>query len=143
MTMRMTTQEFRKTRSRKSKYGNRKVELDGHTFDSQMEARYYQQLVWLKQAKQIKDFKLQPRYRLLDGFEKNGTRHRPIDYIADFEIHNLDGSIEVVDVKGAVTQAFGLKRKMFEKKYPHKLTIVTYDKVHGWIELDKLKKLKR
>lgn len=141
---RMSAREFRRRqRKRRSKYGNRKVTLDGHTFDSQMEARYYQQLIWLKQAKQIKDFKLQPCYRLLDGFEKDGTRHRPIDYIADFEILHHDDSVEVVDVKGAVTQAFGLKRKMFEKRYPHKLSVVTFDKVHGWIELDKLKKLKR
>lgn len=140
----MTVYEYRKRVRRKtSKYKNKKVTLDGHNFDSKMEARYYQQLVWLKQAKHIKSFKLQPRYLLQEAFEKDGVKYRKIEYVADFEIHNLDGSIEIVDVKGAETKEFLIKKKLFHAKYPHKLTLITYDKAHGWIELDKLKQLKK
>lgn len=32
---------------------------------------------------------------------------------------------------------------MFEKFYPHKLSILTLDKTYGWIELDKLKNPKK
>lgn len=126
---RMTARQYRKlNRRRGSKYRNRRVNLDGHTFDSKAEARYYSQLKLRKRAGDVKGFKLQPRYRLQDGFDKNGVRHRSIDYVADFEIHHNDGSIEVVDVKGYKTQVFRIKQKMFEKKYPYKLSIVQWQK---------------
>jgi hypothetical protein len=126
-----------------TKYGSKKVTIDGHTFDSKAEASYYQQLKWLKQAKQIKDFKLQPRYLLQEAFSKNGKHFRKIEYVADFEVHHLDGSVEVIDVKGYETKDFLIKRKLFERLYLYKLSVVTYDKSFGWIELDELKKLKR
>lgn len=123
---RMTAKQYRKLgKSRKqSKYGNRKVEIDGLTFDSKAEALYYSELKLREKAGEILFFRTQPRYRLLDGFEKDGKKHRPIDYVADFEVHHLDGSIEVIDVKGYKTDVFKIKEKMFNKKYPHKLTIL-------------------
>lgn len=127
-----------------TKYGSKKTVVDGHTFDSQAEARYYEQLKWLLEHKEIKSFRLQPRYTLLESFKKNGKTFRKIEYIADFEIHHLDGSIEVVDVKGIETEAFRIKRKLFEKLYPYQLSIVTCSKKYGgWIELDKLKKIRK
>lgn len=128
----------------KTKYGSKKVEIDGHVFDSKIEARYYEQLKWLQEHEQILFFRLQPRYLLQEAFTKDGKTYRKIEYIADFEVHHLDGSIEVIDVKGYETEAFKIKRKLFEKKYPHKLSLVTYVKKYGgWIELDKLKKLRK
>ncbi|MGG3958403.1 DUF1064 domain-containing protein [Bhargavaea massiliensis] len=127
-----------------TKYGSKKVEVDGYTFDSKIEAKYYEQLKWLLEHKEIKSFRLHPRYTLLESFKKNGKTFRKIEYIADFEVKHLDNSIEVVDVKGYETPVFALKRKLFEKLYPdHKLSIVTYNKTHGWIELDKLKKIRK
>jgi len=125
MTMRMTAKQYRK-RGRRSKYGNKKVQLDGHVFDSKAEARYYSELKMREKAGEVLFFRLQPRYRLLDSFEKDGKKHRAIDYIADFEIHHKDGSIEVVDVKGTQTQVFKIKEKLFNKKFPHKLTLVKW-----------------
>lgn len=126
---RMTAKQYRKKHARRlSKYNNVKVELDGHTFDSQAEARYYNQLKWLKKCGEIEFFRLQPRYQIQDGYVKDGKKIRPIYYIADFEIHHKDGSIEVVDVKGAITAVFRIKEKMFNKKYPHKLTLVKWEK---------------
>jgi hypothetical protein len=126
-----------------SKYGAKKTIVDGITFDSKAESKYYEQLKWLKQAKQIKDFKLQPRFLLQEAFKKNGNTIRKIEYVADFEIHNLDGSIEIVDVKGVETKEFLLKKKLFEKRYEHSLKVVTLDDTYGFIELNKLKKLKK
>jgi hypothetical protein len=127
-----------------SKYKSKKVEVDGHVFDSKIEAKYYEQLKWLQNNKQILFFRLQPRYLLQEAFEKDGKSYRKIEYIADFEVHHLDGTIEVVDVKGIETEAFKIKRKLFEKKYPHKLSLITYVKKYGgWIELDELKKRRR
>lgn len=141
---RMSVQEYRKRQGKsKSKYGNKKVELDGHVFDSRAEARYYQHLKLLEMAGEVLFFRLQPCYLLQEAFKKHGKTHRRIDYIADFEVHHKDGSIEVVDVKGVATDVFRMKEKMFHVKYPHKLSVIKHDPAHGWIELDKLKKLKR
>jgi len=127
-----------------SKYKSKKVEVDGHVFDSKIEARYYEQLKWLQEHNQILFFRLQPRYLLQEAFTKDGKTYRKIEYIADFEVHHLDGSIEVIDVKGYETETFKIKRKLFEKKYPHKLSIVTYVKKYGgWITLDELKKRRK
>lgn len=128
MAMRMTARQYRKLGKRKrSKYGNKQVQLDGHVFDSKAEAMYYNQLKMLNKAREILFFRIQPRYRLQDGFEKNGVKHRAIDYVADFEIHHKDGSLETVDVKGYKTEVFKIKQKMFEKIYPHKLTLVKWE----------------
>ena len=128
----------------KTKYGSKKVEIDGHVFDSQIEAKYYKQLKWLQDNNQILFFRLQPRYLLQEAFRKNGKTFRKIEYIADFEVHHLDGSIEVVDVKGIQTEAFKIKKKLFEHKYPHKLSLVTYSKKWGgWIELEELEKKRK
>jgi hypothetical protein len=124
-----------------TKYNSKSVEVDGHIFDSQIEARYYQQLKWLEANKQILFFRLQPRYLLQEAFEKDGKKYRKIEYISDFEIHHLDGSIETVDVKGFETESFKVKKKLFEYKYPHKLSLVTYSQMDGgWIELEQLMK---
>ncbi|GIN91195.1 hypothetical protein J6TS1_07630 [Siminovitchia terrae] len=56
--------------------------------------------------KQILFFLNKPRYSLQEAFEKDGKTYRKIEYIADFEIHNTDGSIEVVDVERAQDQRF-------------------------------------
>jgi hypothetical protein len=121
-----------------------KVELDGHVFDSVIESRYYRQLKWAEEHKTILFFRLQPRYLLQAAFEKNGKKFRKIEYIADFEVHHRDGTIETIDIKNKETEAFKIKRKLFEKKYPHKLTLITYSKEWGgWFDLEKLKKMRK
>ena len=127
-----------------SKYKNTEIVVDDITFDSKAEANYYMQLKWLKDQKQIKDFELQPKFLLQESFKKNGKTFRKIEYTADFKILNLDGSIEIIDIKGFTTPLFSIKQKLFEKKYPHKLTLLTHvKKFGGWIEIDEYKKLKR
>ncbi|MCC9090707.1 DUF1064 domain-containing protein [Bacillus pumilus] len=126
-----------------NKYGARKTVVDGITFDSKAEARYYEQLKWLKQAKQIKDFSLQPRFELQEAFKKNDKTFRKIEYIADFLIINLDGSKEVIDIKGMETKEFAIKRKLYERKFDTPLKVIAFDRSLGFIELDKLKKLRR
>ncbi|MCY8844654.1 DUF1064 domain-containing protein [Bacillus inaquosorum] len=126
-----------------NKYGARKTQVDGITFHSIAEAKYYEQLKWLKVSKQIKDFKLQPRFLLQEGFKKNGKTFRKIEYIADFEVHNLDGSIEIIDIKGVETKEFAIKRKLYERRYETPLKVLALDDFLGFIELDELKKLKK
>ncbi|MDQ0816042.1 hypothetical protein QF033_000620 [Bacillus pumilus] len=126
-----------------NKYGARKTVVDGITFDSKAEAKYYEQLKWLKKAKQIKDFSLQPRFELQEAFKKNSKTFRKIEYIADFLVTNLDGSKEVIDIKGVETKEFAIKRKLYERKFDTPLKVIAFDRSLGFIELDKLKKLKR
>ncbi|ASV67596.1 hypothetical protein J2S16_002957 [Cytobacillus kochii] len=118
-----------------NKYGNHKQVVDGHKFDSKAEAMYYGQLKWLLQAKQIKGFKMQPRYLLQEGFKKNGKTYRKIEYVADFEVEKLDGTIEIIDIKGTVTKEFSIKRKLFERQYMDSIKLLKYDRDRGFVEV--------
>ena len=118
-----------------NKYGNHKQVVDGHKFDSKAEAMYYGQLKWLLQAKQIKGYKMQPRYLLQEGFKKNGKTYRKIEYVADFEVEKLDGTIEIIDIKGTVTKEFSIKRKLFERQYMDSIKLLKYDRDRGFVEV--------
>ncbi|WP_214630006.1 DUF1064 domain-containing protein [Paenibacillus agaridevorans] len=101
-----------------SKYGSRKTTIDGVTFHSAAEARYYQQLKLRKLAGDITDFELQPVFVLLEPFRKNGKKYAGIKYKADFRIKHLNGSVEIVDVKGFETTVYRMKKMLFENKFP-------------------------
>lgn len=125
----------------KSKYKNKIIEVDGIRFDSQIEARYYDHLKWLKESGEILGFSLQPEFILQEAFKKNGKHHQAIKYKADFAVKKLDNSIEIVDIKGFVTADFAIKKKLFEYKYPNTLKLLTFSKADGgWIETEQLKK---
>ncbi|PAE17271.1 hypothetical protein CHH91_04495 [Virgibacillus sp. 7505] len=129
----------------RSKYGAKKVTLDGHTFDSKAEAHFYQYTKLRLKAGDIQAYELQPRYLLQEAFKHQGKSIQKMEYVADFLITHNDGSQEVVDVKGVETEAFKIKKKLFYKRYPDlKLSLMTYKhELGGWIELDELKKLER
>lgn len=132
---RMTAEEYRKLMKLeepepKKKMGNKIVEEDGIRFDSKLEAKYYEQLKLLEIAGEVTKIKLQPRFLLQEGFNKNGKRYQPIHYIADFEVTYKDGTVEVIDVKGFETNVFKIKEKLFEYKYPDlKLKKVKKDEI--------------
>lgn len=107
----------------KSKYGNKKYEVDGIKFDSKREANRYRELKVFEKAKLIKDLKLQvpfeliPKQPLLKPFLlKNGKTKRhfsSISYVADFTYIDCDtGDYVVEDAKGFETDVFKLKEKM-------------------------------
>ena len=111
-----------------SKYGNKKVEIDGYKFDSIKESEKYLELKFLKQHKQIKDFEVHPSFVIFDGYvNKQGQKIRPIIYTADFRVVELDNSEEILDIKPYIrskqkyflTAVFKLKVKLFEARYPH------------------------
>lgn len=88
------------------KYRNVKTEVDGITFDSKAEARRYSELKLLRRADEIRWFSCQPSF-LLPG----GIRYRP-----DFIVYDGE-TIWVEDVKGMETQAFKLKRRLWDATY--------------------------
>ena len=102
---------FTNNKVRKSKYRANKVSIDGHTFDSQKEADFYCELKVRLQAKEINGFCLQPIFMLAPVLK----------YKPDFIIFNLDGSTEVIDVKGFKTKEYIAKKKVFEDKYNLKI----------------------
>ncbi|MCK6203944.1 DUF1064 domain-containing protein [Bacillus infantis] len=127
-----------------SKYNNRNTVVDGIKFDSVNESKYYLLLQEKVERGEIAGFSLQPKFLLQDKFEKDGRKFRKIEYVADFEVVHLDGSLEIVDVKGVETEAFKIKRKLFEKKYPYRLSLMKHvKKFGGWITVEEWKKLKK
>src|SRR6218665_1558335 len=90
---------------KKSKYGNKKVTIDGIVFDSQKEGFRYQHLKLLVEAKIITDLRLQVPYEL-----NTGGSHS-LKYIADF-VYWMDGVEVVEDVKGKRTEKYIKNRRL-------------------------------
>lgn len=99
---------------KKTKYGSKKTWIDGICFDSRLEAKYYNNLKLLHQAGAIKGFCRQPEFVLAEGNEED----RAITYKADFIIFHLDGTTEIVDVKGYEPEQWKRTHKQFRLKYP-------------------------
>lgn len=104
-----------------SKMGNIKTFVNGLKFDSQKEAKRYQELRLLELAGKIELLHCQPKFPMVINERKICT------YIADFR-YQLNGELVIEDVKSAFTAklpVFRLKQKLFEALYPTlKLTIV-------------------
>ena len=109
-----------------SKYRNQKTEIDGITFDSKVEAEYYQHLKFMLKCKKILGFEMQKKMLLQDGYARpsTGTKVRPIFYVVDFLVYENNGDKTYVDVKGMKTDVFRLKQKMFEYKFKKQLKTV-------------------
>ena len=106
-----------------SKYGNRKVEVDGITFDSVAEARRYGELCLLVLAGEIQELRCHPRYMLLEPFtDAAGQKVRAVHYTPDFDyLDARTGRRVAEDVKGrkgTITEAFTLRSKFFRHRYP-------------------------
>jgi len=95
-----------------SKYKNKKIVVDGHTFDSKREAQHYHELKLREAAKEIRELKLQVPFAIV-------INHAHIcDYICDFAYEEfIPGNRpiwlkRVVDAKGVKTEVYRLKRKL-------------------------------
>ena len=99
----------------RSKYGNKRTELDGFKFASKKEARRYGELRLLQTGKVIRDLKVQPVFPLIVNGERIGK------YIGDFRYIEKDSFEVVEDVKGGnatKTAAWRLKWRMMKALYP-------------------------
>lgn len=102
-----------------NKYKNKKVIIDGISFDSEKEGKRYLELKSMQQFGLIKDLELQKVYELQPSFRKNNKTYRKITYKADFSYFDIEREqIVVEDVKGFKTEVYKIKKKMFEYKYP-------------------------
>jgi len=91
----------------RSKYGNVRTVVDGHTFASKREARRYVELKLLQHHAKIGGLTLQPKFVC-------AVQHVPVcTYIADFAYFDYEKNANVVeDVKGFKTAIYRLKKKL-------------------------------
>lgn len=134
----------------RSKYNvskdNKNREYNGIVFDSELEKRYYVEVVLPKiDSGEIIICERQKKYILQPKLIKNGKSVLPIEYKADFYIKYKDNKESVIDIKGFPDQVALLKRKMFWYVYPEidYKWIVYVKKYGGWIEYEERKALKR
>ncbi len=137
------------------KIASKKTVIDGHEFDSQTEAEYYE---YLKSRNDVDYIELQPKFNLMDRFsvvcsrcdygkvpspktgrlikcktcDGTGMRERqPWTYTADFRVRYVDKREVIIDVKGFANERFPLVKKMFEYQNGYELLVVKKTKT-GW-----------
>lgn len=95
-----------------NKYGSKKTEVDGVTFDSKKEAKRYQELRILEKAGEITDLRRQVKFVLIPSQRLDGrVAERAVEYKADF-VYTQDGQTIVEDTKGFRTKDYIIKRKL-------------------------------
>lgn len=113
------------------KYKNTKAERimpngKPYVFDSQKEARRYDELATLLKLGKIRKLRLQEQFTLQESYiDENGERVRGIKYVADFTYETQKETeykgeilwVKVVeDAKGMKTEKYKLKKKMMRER---------------------------
>jgi hypothetical protein len=105
--------------AKKSKFSNKRVDLNGETFDSKLEARRYQALELMEKAGEIRDLKHHVKFPLMVGDEMIGY------YEADAVYFDCIKNCKVVeDAKGTRTPVFIWKARHFKAQYGYAITEV-------------------
>ncbi len=110
-------QILNKMRNREPKYRNEKTKrtMDNgtvHMFDSQKEARRFDELMRLFKAGKIQKLRLQQDFTLIEAYTRPSGEHvRALRYRADFA-YLQDGKYVVEDVKGIKTKEYEIKKKL-------------------------------
>ena len=95
---------LRKGSQGNTKYHNERAERAGVRFDSQKEARRYDELIVMLRAGIISDLRLQPQFTLQESYiTETGERIRAVRYTADFS-YKFGGKLVVEDVKSKPTR---------------------------------------
>ena len=103
----------------RTKYGSRKDMRGELRFDSQKEARRYDELMTMLRAGIISDLRLQPQFTLQESYvTETGERIRAIRYTADFS-YRFGGKLVVEDVKSMATRTkeYLRNKKFMRSKY--------------------------
>ena len=115
--LRLTPEQYRQLNERgkksRSKYGAKKVLVDGITFDSKREAQRYHELKLMQAAMLIRNLKVHEFFPIWVGPE--GCEVFICYYQADFVYENVDSGRRVVeDTKGLRTDVYKLKKKLMK-----------------------------
>jgi hypothetical protein len=97
------------------KFGAKRTEANGRTYDSKAEARYAERLELRKRAGDVLFYLEQVPVRL-PGKTK---------YVVDFVVFEASGDVRFIDVKGMETQVFKLKKRQVEELYPFEIEVVS------------------
>ncbi len=127
-------------------YDKEKRAYNGVVFDSQLEMKYYRDVLCpAVESGQVKHYELQKKYELQPGFMRNGKKVNPITYVADFYIEYTDGRSVVIDTKGCPDNVAKIKRKMFWRVYPDiDYQWITYvKKWGGWLDYETVKAFRK
>lgn len=98
-----------------SKHHNEKTSVDGMVFDSKKESQVYNDLKLRLRAKDIKTFARQVPFILNEAEHGN----KPVIWIADFIVWELDGRVRIMDVKPSEfykTDTYKVKKRLFESQ---------------------------
>ena len=97
-----------------NKFGAKRTEFNGKSYDSKFEASLAQDLEMRKQAKDIKDYDTQYRIEAT-AYRKNGLPAFTVRHKVDFRIHHNDGSYELMEAKGVETADYKHRRRFLEE----------------------------
>lgn len=119
-----------------NKYNNAKTYYNGYWYQSKFEAGYAQELDLRLRAGDIKAWERQV------PFELRVYGRLITTYKMDFKVYHNDGTIELVETKGAETEAWRYRWKLLEAIINHdhpdwELSVVkskrtTYQEVKAW-----------
>lgn len=116
------------------KYKNKKITIDGITFDSIREGNRYRELKLLEKAGQISLLRCQVKFVLIPAqfgkptekytrgpktgqYKRGEVLERECAYIADFVYIDADGKKVVEDTKGMRTKDYIIKRKLMLERH--------------------------
>lgn len=104
---------------RRTKYGQKKTELAGQTFDSKAEATLYQELLLREKAGELENLRRQVRVSL--------TKSKII-YIADYCAFDTSKQKDIYfEMKGFETDVWKIKRRLWTEYGPSELHIYKGD----------------
>lgn len=116
---------------KRNKYNARKTVIDGITFDSQKEAKFYIALKQMEKEGIVRDIELQPKFWLKIGDvdvkikSKGYPNGRRASYRADFKYFDMNHQKMIyVDVKGFDTEVSRLRRAIVEAIYGIEIEVV-------------------
>lgn len=118
----------------KRKYHNKKIAVNGITFDSRKEAERWLELSILKKAGEISGLQRQVKFLLIRSqreepsekylkgrkkgqFKPGKLLEKEVSYYADFAYFDKEGKLIVEDVKGVRTEVYKIKRKLMLERY--------------------------
>lgn len=138
---------MQKTRSKFNVSKNKeKRTYNGIVFDSELEMRYYRDVIIPEYNKgNIIYYERQVKYELQPKFKYEDKTILPINYVADFFVKYKDGQEVLIDTKGMADSVAKLKKKLFHYKFPLiDYKWICYSKIDGgWCDYDYVQKQRK
>lgn len=106
--------------TKKAKYLNNKVTLNGISFDSKKESDRYLELILLSKASKISNFEIQVPFVLAEPVILDGRKKPAIRYFADFVYLDEFNNKVVEDVKSDITRkdkVYRIKKHLMKSIY--------------------------